>query len=86
MPQADLVVRNIERLELGEGDGLEELPAAAPAAIHLTLGIEKSVIFRNSNVAEGGTEPVITMKDDGTLDMGIQGVWKRRGGGLDAYL
>ena len=84
MPQADLVVRNIEHLESGEGDKLEELPAAAPAAIHLTLGIEKSVIFRNP--AAEGAEPGITMKDDGTLDMGIQGVWKRRGGGLDAYL
>ena len=84
MPQMDLVVGNIERLERGEAGSLEELPPAAPAAIHLTLGIAKSVVFRNP--PEGTTEPVIMDKDDGTLDMGIQGVWKRRGGGLDAYL
>ena len=88
--QAELVVKNIQHLEDGqhqlsrERGELEKYENIPPAAIHLTLGVEKSVVFGNPET-EGG-EPMVKYKDDGRLDMGIDGVWKRRGGGLDAFL
>lgn len=81
MKQVALVVTNIQHMLKNES--LEEY-SPDPAGIHLTLGIEKSVVFRNP--AEEGGEPYIMWKDDGTLDMNIGGVWKRRGGGDDAFL
>jgi hypothetical protein len=54
----------------------------APSAIHLTLGFRKSIIFRNPprdvETGEWRGEPTIVWKDDGTEDMGIEGVWDRR--------
>ncbi|KAF1926101.1 putative amid-like NADH oxidoreductase [Didymella exigua CBS 183.55] len=78
--QAEIVTSNIQKLLSGEG-GLESYEVTDPAAIHLTLGIEKSVIFRNPrrDGSEGSEEPVIIHKDDGQFDMGIDGVWERRG-------
>merc|ERR1711939_229055 len=66
------------------GEPLEDYEVTDPAAIHLTLGITKSVIFRNP--LPGSDEPVIIPKDDGKLDMGIDAVWDRRGGGPDPML
>lgn len=78
MRQAEVVAENVGRLLEGrEEGGLLEYDSSDPAAIHLTLGIEKSVIFRNP--LPGGDEPVIKHKDDGRFDMGIDGVWARRG-------
>jgi NADH dehydrogenase FAD-containing subunit len=80
--QAQVVTKNIMTL-LGNNDGnikdveLEKYEPTDPAAIHLTLGIEKSVIFRNP-VAQG-EEPTIMWKDDGKLDLGIERVWGSRG-------
>jgi apoptosis-inducing factor 2 len=82
MKQVEIVTKNIQH-QL-DGTPMEEYQVTDPAALHLTLGITKSVIFRNP-VAEGG-EPMIMWKDDGRLDMGIDDVWKRRGGGLDHML
>ena len=79
--QAELVAKNIPHLLKGES--LESYDSIPPAAIHLTLGITKSVIFANP---APGSEPTIRHKDDGALDMGIDGVWTRRGGGSDAHL
>lgn len=81
MRQSEVVSENIQRLLDGKGDALEEYAVTDPAAIHLTLGIEKSVIFRNprKDGSEGSEEPVAMHKDDGRFDMGIDGVWARRG-------
>jgi len=96
MGQAPLVARNIARvlardtngaasaLEQDELDLETHTPGAA--AIHLTLGVRESVVFRNppsSGVDERGEprwdgEPVIMWRDDGVEDMGIEGVWERR--------
>ncbi|KAG8627193.1 hypothetical protein KVT40_004676 [Elsinoe batatas] len=80
--QAEIVAQNIEHMI--QGEALEEYDSSAPAAIHLTLGLIKSVVFRNP--ASQSEEPYIWHRDDGRLDMGIQGVWDRRGGGIDANL
>ena len=80
--QAELICKNVQHLLTEEA--LETYDNIPPAAIHLTLGITKSVVF--SNPAVGSSEPMIKNKDDGRLDMGIEGVWSRRGGGVDAYL
>jgi len=37
------------------------------------------MIFRNPDTANGATEPFVNMKEDGALDMNIEGVWARRG-------
>ncbi|KAJ9100466.1 hypothetical protein QFC21_003504 [Naganishia friedmannii] len=75
MAQQDVVVRNIEALVKGqEPEGKIEV---GPAAIHLTLGLKQNVIFRNP--IEPGGEPMIKMQDNGQEDMGIDGVWSRRG-------
>lgn len=83
LKQAEVVAANIQHLINGtaQGAGLQEYKVSDPAAIHLTLGIEKSVIFRNprGDGSEGGEEPVVMHKDDGRFDMGIDGVWARRG-------
>lgn len=83
LKQAEVVTANIQHL-LSDSTSEQELKkyeVTDPAAIHLTLGIEKSVIFRNprGDGGEGSEEPVIMHKDDGKFDMGIDGVWARRG-------
>lgn len=82
MKQVDVVVNNIEHSL--QHEPLEDYVVTDPSALHLTLGIGKNVIFRNP--AKEGAEPVVTHKDDGRLDMGIDGVWTRRGGGSDHML
>ncbi|KAK4100411.1 FAD/NAD(P)-binding domain-containing protein [Parathielavia hyrcaniae] len=77
MAQAAVAARNVASLIRGEEPG--EKVAVAPAGIHLTLGLTRNVIFRNPNTAAGETEPFINLKDDGREDMGIDGVWVRRG-------
>ncbi|KAJ4311858.1 hypothetical protein N0V94_007733 [Neodidymelliopsis sp. IMI 364377] len=81
LKQAEVVTENIQRLLSGSSEALERYEVTDPAAIHLTLGIEKSVIFRNprNDGSEGADEPVVMHKDDGKFDMGIDGVWARRG-------
>lgn len=82
LKQAEVVTRNIQHLLSNSAEeGLEKYEVTDPTAIHLTLGIEKSVIFRNprGDGSEGGEEPVAMHKDDGKFDMGIDGVWARRG-------
>lgn len=80
LKQAEVVTSNILSLLQGQQE-LQKYEVTDPAAIHLTLGIEKSVIFRNPrrDGSEGSEDPVIMHKDDGKFDMGIDGVWARRG-------
>lgn len=80
--QAALVTTNIQHLLSKEP--LEEYNVTDPPAIHLTLGIIKSVVF--GNPAPGSSEPFIKHRDDGRLDMNIDGVWTRRGGGTNSFL
>ena len=80
--QAECVAKNIRHLE--QGEILEDYEVTDPAAIHLTLGLNKNVIFRNP--VKGSVDPVMTFKDDGRKDMGIDAVWTRRGGGVDHHL
>ncbi|BGP20348.1 hypothetical protein JCM10213_001598 [Rhodosporidiobolus nylandii] len=84
MQQAQIVAHNLARMVKGE-EGEEKTYHPTPAAIHLTLGIAESVIFRNppSSLSATGEvawegEPEIVWKDDGVEDMGIEGVWDRR--------
>lgn len=81
LKQSEVVTKNIQHLLSDDNKGLEKYEVTDPAAIHLTLGIEKSVIFRNPrrDGSEGSEEPVVMHKDDGKFDMGIDGVWARRG-------
>ncbi|GAA5924966.1 hypothetical protein JCM1841_005381 [Sporobolomyces salmonicolor] len=82
---AAIVARNIAKLlEGGSADSYETF-TPSPGAIHLTLGIRESVIFRNpssrhtaSGDVEWEGEPEVVWKDDGREDMGIEGVWERR--------
>lgn len=39
----------------------------------------KNTIFRNPDPKAGDPEPFINLKDDGSADMNIDGVWERRG-------
>ncbi|KAK3677443.1 vacuolar protein sorting/targeting protein PEP1 [Recurvomyces mirabilis] len=79
--QALVVVKNILHLESKEA--LEDYDfSGMPAAIHLTLGIKKNVLFTDKRDGY----PQAKHRDDGVLDMGIGAVWQRRGGGVDAML
>ncbi|KAK3346141.1 hypothetical protein B0T25DRAFT_462460 [Lasiosphaeria hispida] len=75
--QAAVAAKNIAAMVAG-GEPVETI-TVAPAGIHLTLGLTRNVIFRNPDTAAGATEPFINLKDDGRADMGIEGVWERRG-------
>ncbi|KAH8686505.1 hypothetical protein BGZ61DRAFT_52986 [Ilyonectria robusta] len=75
--QARVVADNI--LAMIAGRQPSEHITVTPPAIHLTLGLTKNMIFRNPDTKSGATEPVITWRDDGVADMGITGVWERRG-------
>ncbi|KAI9047780.1 hypothetical protein LZ554_008490 [Drepanopeziza brunnea f. sp. 'monogermtubi'] len=80
--QAALVVENIYHLVHDEP--LEHYEILEPPAIHMSLGITKNVVFRDPG--PDSPEPTIIPRMDGTLDMNIDGVWERRGGGPDALL
>ncbi|RFU31698.1 hypothetical protein B7463_g4655, partial [Scytalidium lignicola] len=80
--QAELVAKNIQHLQNQEP--LEDYDATDPPAIHLTLGITKNVVFGNPQ--PGSTNPMIKHRDDGSLDMNIDAVWTRRGGGPNSML
>ncbi|KAF9884561.1 hypothetical protein FE257_001506 [Aspergillus nanangensis] len=75
--QAAVVAKNIQTMI--EGQDPQEPYPRMPAAIHLTLGMQYNVIFRNPNEAEGQTEPTIFKKFDGQEDMNIEGMWERLG-------
>ncbi|EMR69429.1 putative amid-like nadh protein [Eutypa lata UCREL1] len=75
--QAQAVAKNV--LAMVEGLLPDENVVVGPAAIHLTLGLTKNVIFKNPDKASGETEPKVVHKDDGKADMGIDGIWERRG-------
>ncbi|KIN02988.1 hypothetical protein OIDMADRAFT_52805 [Oidiodendron maius Zn] len=80
--QAEIVAKNIQHHMSGEP--LEEYAPRSPPAIRLTLGINKGVSFRNPPI--GSYEPVVEHGEDGQLDMNIDRVWARRGGGADSML
>lgn len=80
--QAQIVAKNVEHLERQEA--LEPYEVTDPPAIHLTLGLTKNVVFRNP--AKGSQEATTRWADDGRVDMGIDAVWARRGGGPDYHL
>ncbi|KAI0877993.1 FAD/NAD(P)-binding domain-containing protein [Hypoxylon argillaceum] len=73
--QAKVVANNI--LAMIEGRDAAQNIEVAPPAIHLTLGLTKNLVFANPDPGE--TEPWIKHRDDGKADMGIDGVWGRRG-------
>ncbi|KAH7033538.1 putative amid-like NADH oxidoreductase [Microdochium trichocladiopsis] len=73
--QAAVVAKNV--LAMIEGREPRDEIVVDPASIHLTLGLTKNVIFRNPYPDQ--TEYVMKPKDDGKQDMGINGVWERRG-------
>ncbi|TGJ78336.1 hypothetical protein E0Z10_g10430 [Xylaria hypoxylon] len=75
--QAQVVAKNI--LDLVEGREPSEKIEVNPAAIHLTLGLSKNLIFRNPNTSKGEIEPSMVPRDDGSLDMNIDGMWNRFG-------
>ncbi|KAI0551492.1 FAD/NAD(P)-binding domain-containing protein [Xylaria curta] len=75
--QAQVLVRNI--LDMVKGREPSGEIEVAPPAIHLTLGLSKNLIIRNPDTSKGETEPYIVHRDDGKADMGIDGVWGRRG-------
>ncbi|GAA6003325.1 NAD(P)/FAD-dependent oxidoreductase [Rhodotorula paludigena] len=91
MQHAAVVARNIAKVLSSSSDELETI-TNSPGAIHLTLGVVESIIFRNprsDGVDEQGEprwvgEPEVMWKDDGKEDMGIEGVWARRLPGLKA--
>lgn len=60
MIQAENVAKNIQHLQ--DGTELEEYKFD-PAAIHLTLGLSKNVIFRNP--ATDSEEPMVKPQDNG---------------------
>ncbi|RAO69147.1 uncharacterized protein BHQ10_005159 [Talaromyces amestolkiae] len=80
--QAALVVRNIQHIISNEP--LEEYILSEPPGIHLTLGIEKSIAF--GNPIPGSSEPFTKHRIDGKLDMNIDAVWIRKGGGPESSL
>ncbi|KAK3320153.1 hypothetical protein B0T19DRAFT_362512 [Cercophora scortea] len=73
--QAAVAAKNIAAMVAGAAPS--ETITVAPAGIHLTLGLTKNVIFRNP--AADQTEPFVNLKDDGSRDMNIDGIWARRG-------
>ncbi|ORY66179.1 uncharacterized protein BCR38DRAFT_483830 [Pseudomassariella vexata] len=73
--QAAVAAKNIAAMIAGK-EPAETIVIGSPG-IHLTLGLTKNTIFRNPG--EGETEPFINLKNDGRADMGIDGVWERRG-------
>ncbi|KAK4940577.1 hypothetical protein LTR10_019336 [Elasticomyces elasticus] len=77
-----MVVNNIRHLL--DNEPLENYQNTDNPGIHLTLGITKSVAF--GNPAPGASEPFTKHRDDGCLDMNIDRVWTRKGGGKDYYL
>ncbi|KIH95059.1 amid-like NADH oxidoreductase [Sporothrix brasiliensis 5110] len=79
--QATVVVQNIQHLLNDEP--LDTYSSIEPAGIHMTLGLTKNIVFRNP---QPGEKPHVVPREDGTYDMGIDGVWARRGGGIDANL
>ncbi|KAI4810394.1 putative oxidoreductase [Aureobasidium sp. EXF-8845] len=80
--QAPVVVENIEHL--ANNEPLEHYEVAEGPSIHLSLGLMKNIKFINS--PGGAPEPKVIWADDGKFDMGIDGVWARRGGGPNALL
>ncbi|ESA41799.1 FAD/NAD(P)-binding domain-containing protein [Neurospora crassa] len=80
MVQAAVAARNVVKLIDG-GKQVEDLESVEvqPAAIHLTLGLTKNIIFRNPNAAAGQIEPTYTLKDDGSADMGVDRLWVMNG-------
>ncbi|KAJ4395249.1 hypothetical protein N0V85_006614 [Neurospora sp. IMI 360204] len=80
MGQAAVAARNVVKLIEGGGKAEDlESVEVQPAAIHLTLGLTKNIIFRNPNPAAGQTEPTYELKDDGSADMGVDRLWIMNG-------
>ncbi|KAH8652137.1 hypothetical protein BX600DRAFT_516211 [Xylariales sp. PMI_506] len=75
--QAQVVAKNI--LAMVQGKEPSEHLVVNPAGIHLTLGLKKNIKFGNPNTAAGETEPRVKIEEDGSIDMGIERAWARRG-------
>ncbi|GAA6017902.1 hypothetical protein JCM10207_003493 [Rhodosporidiobolus poonsookiae] len=86
MQQAVIVAKNIASRLTGASSSSFETYTPGPGAIHLTLGIVESIIFRNptshpdpqTGEAVWEAEPEFFWKDDGVEDMNINSVWERR--------
>ncbi|KAJ5808992.1 hypothetical protein N7474_010261, partial [Penicillium riverlandense] len=79
--QAAVVAKNIQAMI--EGKAASDTFVKGPGAIHLTLGMQYNVIFRNPNTAEGDNEPWINKKFDGQEDMNVEAMWQRLGVTVD---
>ncbi|KAF7715232.1 Uncharacterized protein PECH_008725 [Penicillium ucsense] len=75
--QAAVVAKNIQSLI--EGQTPQEKFAKGAGAIHITLGMQHNMIFRNPNPAENQIDPVIMEKTDGREDMNVESMWQRMG-------
>jgi NADH dehydrogenase FAD-containing subunit len=73
--QAAVLAKNV--LALIEGREPADRITITPPALHITLGLQKNMVFRNP--PPGETEPSYVWRDDGKPDMNIDGVWARRG-------
>ncbi|KAJ7583853.1 FAD/NAD-P-binding domain-containing protein [Mycena floridula] len=84
--QASIVAQNIARIiESGDKNtkNLEEFHPDPPA-IHLSLGLHESVIFRNPPSADG--EPMVKPSDGGSLDVGCEKRWAQWAPDMDRML
>ncbi|KAJ5602238.1 hypothetical protein N7510_011772 [Penicillium lagena] len=79
--QAAVVAKNIQAMI--EDKVPSDTFVKGPGAIHLTLGMQYNVIFRNPNIAEGDKEPWINKKFDGQEDMNVEAMWQRLGVTVD---
>ncbi|QKX63506.1 uncharacterized protein TRUGW13939_10677 [Talaromyces rugulosus] len=79
--QAAVVAKNIQSLI--EGQVPENKFTWGASGIHLTLGLKQHIKFRNPNLAEGQSEPVVIEEDDGEEDLGVEGMWSRMGVEVD---
>ncbi|KAJ9144646.1 Oxidoreductase [Pleurostoma richardsiae] len=75
--QAQVAAKNI--IAMIQGREPTENITVGPPGIHLTLGLEKNMLFRNPDTEAGETEPFIKMRNDGAKDMNIDSMWERRG-------
>ncbi|CAK9782267.1 FAD/NAD(P)-binding domain-containing protein [Cutaneotrichosporon oleaginosum] len=73
--QAAVLTKNV--VSMLEGREPSDKITITPPALHITLGLQKNIVFRNP--PPGACEPSVTWREDGKADMNIDAVWARRG-------